>query len=270
METRSFVSLKELSGLQIGGTAETVFFPDSVNEFMEILNNENKQLVIGGGSNTFFLNTKIKNIIVTKKLTAVDNLPDGSFWADCGVKLADYFSFAAGVPATVGGGVLMNFGAFGRELAEFVKEVEVFDKKVGRRTLKKEEIIFGYRSSSLKKENLIILRVFFSGRYSDSFKEYLEKRKKNIPYEYPNIGSIFKNPPENSAGYLIEQAGLKGTSVGDAQVSLKHANIIVNKGSASAEDVLTLIEKIKKTVSDKFGIQLEAEVDCLGGKINEK
>lgn len=267
MEKKSFVSLKELSGLKIGGIAETVFFPGSLSEFIQLLKEESLPIIVGGGSNVFFLKDKIKTVIVTKNLTVVEHLPDNSFWADCGVKLAEYFSFAAGVPATVGGGVLMNFGAFGQELASFVKAVEVFDQKLSRRILKSSELKFAYRTSSLKKEKLIVLRVLFSSDYRDNFKEYLAKRKNNIPYDYPNIGSIFKNPAENSAGYLIEQAGLKGLTVGNAMVSLKHANIIVNKGAATAADVLALITKIKEIIKEKFAVELETEIDCLGGEL---
>lgn len=261
MLLKSSVSLKNISRLHVGGTAKKVYFPETIAEFVDLLKKYPKAVIIGGGSNVFFADRSFSLIIITAKLNKLAKCSSRGFWAECGVPLAKLFSFAAGVPATVGGGLWMNFGAFRREIQEFVEQVEIYDlKKKQLKTLNKKEIVFSYRHASFEKNKQIILRAKFSRKYLLNSKKLLKLRQANMPYDKPNIGSIFRNPQEGPAGYFIEAAGLKGASIGGAMVSEKHANIIINTGKATANDVTNLIKKIQNIVKAKFNVELTPEV----------
>ena len=198
--------------------------------------------------------------------------------------------WAGGLPGTVGGAVRGNAGAFGGEVKDSIKEVEAIDSNGNLKTFTREECEFAYRSSIFKKENWIVLSVLFQLKQGDKkamqaiAKDHMNYRKERHPLEYPNAGSIFKNCdlklfsqelqkqfkdenvvkvdpfPVVPTAYLIAQAKLQGLQVGDAQVSEKHPNYMVNRGSATSNDVLELIEKVKKAVKEKFSIDLEVEV----------
>jgi UDP-N-acetylmuramate dehydrogenase len=187
----------------------------------------------------------------------------------CVEKGCSGLEFTSGIPGTVGGAVAMNAGAWGGSMSDVLQEVELFDEH-GPRRYRKEQLQFGYRSfvrpggeegiitaATLKlgREDITVLR----GRC----RQYREKRKESQPVKYGSAGSIFKNPPGDSAGRLIDINGLKGATVGDAQVSTKHANVIVNLGRASGADVLALMERVQKTVQANSGIFLEPEVRIL-------
>jgi len=173
----------------------------------------------------------------------------------------------AGIPGTLGGAILMNAGAYGGEISNFIKTVEVVDD-VEIKFLTKEECGLTYRKSSLERK--IILSAEFELPFGDKAKarerrkELLIKRNQSQPVDVPNAGSIFKNPVGNYAGRLIEQAGLKGLTIGGAKVSEKHANFIVNFNNASANDVIELMKVIQETVFNKFGILLEPEIKMIG------
>jgi UDP-N-acetylmuramate dehydrogenase len=261
MLAKSSVSLKTISRLRVGGTAKKVYYPETITEFVELLKKYPKAVIIGGGSNVFFADRTFAVIIITAKLNKLTKSGARSYWAECGVPLPKLFSFAAGVPATVGGGLWMNFGAFRREIQEFVEQVEIYDlKKKQVTTLAKKEIHFGYRHASFEKNKQIILRAKFTQKYLLNSKKLLKLRQTNMPYDKPNIGSIFRNPQAGPAGYFIEAAGLKEYSVGNAMVSPKHANIIINTGNATANDVINLIKKIQNIVKAKFNVELKPEV----------
>jgi len=198
--------------------------------------------------------------------------------------------WAGGLPGTVGGGVRGNAGAFGGEVKDSIKEVEAIDSNGNLKTFTKEECQFAYRSSIFKKEDWIVLSATFRLQQGDkeailtTAKDHINYREERHPLEYPNAGSIFKNCdvklfseelqkqfekegivkidpfPVIPTAYLIAQAQLQGLQVGDAQVSEKHPNYIVNRGAATSEDVLELIEKVKKAVKEKYSIDLEVEV----------
>ncbi len=221
--------------------------------------------------------------------------------AEAGVFLPDFSKFnikeglkgmewASGVPGSVGGAIYGNAGAFGENISDNIIQVEVIGKE-GKKILKKEEIDFGYRESIFKRENLVILSgtfLFKKGKkeeIKEKSEKFLNYRKENHPLNYPSAGSVFKNPQIKiedkdllkdykeleefnekgviPAGYLIEKCNLKGKSIGGAQVSLKHANFIINKGGASFKDVKELIELIKEEVEKKFGVSLEEEIRYL-------
>ena len=179
-------------------------------------------------------------------------------------------AFSAGIPGAVGGAVVMNAGAYGHSLGEVVQDVLIlgFDGILTTKT--REEMSFAYRSSIIQKEPAIVVEAALALQEGDpeqirrEMKEYLDRRKQSQPLALPNAGSVFKNPPGHSAGQLIEASALKGLTIGGAQVSFKHANFIVNLGTATARDVAHLIDRIVRTVRERFGIELQPEVKSIG------
>lgn len=178
--------------------------------------------------------------------------------------------FACAIPGTVGAGLMINAGAHGGDLSQVVTEVTVVWGDGRTERLSADQIGFGYRRSALQGTSAVVVEVVMALRPGDSdvvqaaMRHHLEHRRATQPLNQPNAGSIFKNPPGDFAGRLIEGAGLKGTREGDAQVSEKHANFIVNLGGASAKDVLILMNRVRTAVQDRFGVRLEAEVKIWG------
>jgi UDP-N-acetylmuramate dehydrogenase len=262
---QSNVSLKALSAIRIGGKAELVIYPQTLAELCTAVGEFPAAPIVGGGSNIFFEDKTYPVVICTQKLRSVQEHPDGSLTAACGVRLGDLLDIGVGVPATVGGAVLMNFGAFGKEIKDYVIAVEVFDRADRQvKKLERTQIQFGYRTSSFQQlRRYVIVAVHFLQRELEHKQEYLDLRKKNMPYDYPNIGSIFRNPAGVSAGVLLEGVGAKSLAVGGARVSQKHANIIVNSGEATAVDMQQLMLNLQQLVQQSTGIFLEPEVECL-------
>ncbi|HBG17447.1 MAG TPA: UDP-N-acetylenolpyruvoylglucosamine reductase [Firmicutes bacterium] len=180
--------------------------------------------------------------------------------------------FASGIPGSIGGALFMNAGAYGSEMQEVVLEAKVYRPGSGVIVLKKEELEFGYRFSRLQKEEGIILEVVLElnrgeeAQIRAKMAELNGRRKDKQPLEYPSAGSVFKRPKGKFAGQLIEEAGLKGKRVGNAQVSPKHAGFIVNIGNATAQEVLDLIELVRVEVHNQAGLWLEPEIRILGGE----
>ncbi len=174
--------------------------------------------------------------------------------------------WASGIPGTIGASVRGNAGAYLHEIMERVESIEVLDEKLNVKTLNKEDITYGYRETSLKDSNDIILTVTLKlepGNYEESkalVKDRLERRLASQPLEYPSAGSVFRNPSDTVfAGKLIEDLGYKGYSIGGAKVSEKHANFIVNEDNASFEDIVSLIESVRQEVKDAYQIDLVVE-----------
>ncbi|MFS0556423.1 UDP-N-acetylmuramate dehydrogenase [Brevibacillus sp. 179-C9.3 HS] len=178
--------------------------------------------------------------------------------------------FAGGIPGTVGGAVYMNAGAHGSDLSRILIDAEILFENGESKVLSNEELSFSYRTSLLQKQKGIVLEARFQLRTGDS-KEISatlaankERRRATQPLQMPSCGSVFRNPPNDHAGRLIEAAGLKGYRIGGAQVSEKHSNFIVNCGGATAADVLTLINHVRSTILEKNGIDLHSEVLVVG------
>ncbi len=180
------------------------------------------------------------------------------------------FEFASGIPGTIGGGITMNAGAYDGELKDIVTKVEVINSDGEVISLSNEEMNFGYRTSIIKQKPLIVTSVTLSLNNGDSEKikarmdELAAKRREKQPLEYPSAGSTFKRPEGYFAGKLIMDAGLRGYTVGGAQVSEKHCGFVINKGNATAEDVYELICDVQDKVKARFGVALEPEVIFLG------
>lgn len=178
--------------------------------------------------------------------------------------------FASGIPGTIGGAISMNAGAYGGEMKDVVAQVRAMDKDGNVILLSGEEMEFAYRNSRVKKDDLIVLDVTMeltSGDYSvidERIKELTFQRTSKQPLELPSAGSTFKRPEGYFAGKLIEDSGLRGLRHGDAQVSEKHCGFVVNRGSSTCKEVMELIEVIRKTVRDKFGVELEMEIKLAG------
>lgn len=179
-------------------------------------------------------------------------------------------SYASGIPGTVGGGVMMNAGAYGGEMKQVVEQVSVLDDEGEILVLDNETMEFGYRSSIIKDRHFIVLEVSFRLKEGNKeeirreMEELAEKRREKQPLNYPSAGSTFKRPQGYFAGKLIMDAGLRGYSIGGAGVSEKHCGFVVNKGNATAADVSEVIAEVRERVKDKFGVTLEHEVIYLG------
>ncbi len=278
--------LSKHTSFKIGGPADILVIPRNEEELRKILKASREEkiipYVIGNGTNLLVLDKGIRGVIIKIANNMNNIFFDGTrITAHAGVLLSALskaamgkgltgLEFAGGIPGTVGGAVCMNAGAYGGEMKNVVVSVEAMDFNGGVKKYSKEEIRFGYRTSIFQKEKLIILKVCFElqkGSYNKIKKQMdklSERRRKKQPLWEPNAGSTFKRPDGSYAGYLIEKAGLKGYQIGGAQVSKIHAGFIVNKGNATAKDVLLLIQHIQKTVEEKFGIKLVPEIKILG------
>jgi len=178
--------------------------------------------------------------------------------------------FASGIPGTLGGTVSMNAGAYEKEMKDIVNSVRILTQEGEIKEISNAEMAFGYRTSAVLKNNWIVLGATLQLQQDDPVEiqaridDFTHRRRTRQPLEYASAGSTFKRPEGFFAAKLIDDAGMKGYSVGDAQVSEKHAGFVVNKGRASAEDVLALMSRIQAAVKEKFGVDLKPEVRIIG------
>lgn len=274
------VPLRTLSTWKIGGLAEWVVWPSSATEIEKLWRFAQEEQIpirlIGRGSNLLFPDEGLSGITVVSTSLTGEVWGEGSLQAEAGCSLARLaqeagergfsgLEFARGIPGTLGGAIVMNAGAHSGEIQNVLHTVKVLTEDGKIQTFSKGKLTFGYRECSLKGRAWILeaelkFRLGKKDEIKAQMAENLVKRKAAQPLELPNAGSVFRNPPGNSAGRLIEQAGWKGKGIGGAQVSPKHANFIVNKGNATAADVLALIQAIQKDVYEKYGVELRTEV----------
>ncbi|SHE69752.1 UDP-N-acetylmuramate dehydrogenase [Clostridium fallax] len=270
---------------KVGGPADILLTPRKKVQVVETIKlckeNNIPYIIIGNGSNLLVKDGGIRGVVI--KISNIKDITvDGeSITADCGALLADVsktaleyslkgFEFACGIPGSVGGAVFMNAGAYDGEISYIVESVEVINDKQEIITLEKQELNLGYRTSAIMEKGFIVLSATFSlqkGDYNqikDRIEELTKKREEKQPLEYPSAGSTFKRPPGHFAGKLIQDAGLKGFTLGGAAVSEKHSGFVINKNRATAEDILNLIAHIQKTVKEKFDVELTPEVRILG------
>lgn len=274
------VDLKLYTTYKLEGKIKTLYLPENVLELKELiifLNDKKiKYKILGNGSNVI-INPNYDGVLI--KLKNFDKLViDGDrvtvecgymlfkLALKCAMKNLGGLEFAT-FPATVGGAIYQNAGAFGINFDKLIEKVTVLDKNGKIFSLSKDELDLGYRDSIFKHHDLICLDVTLKLKKDDKAMEKINYNKKwrsdRQPLDYPSAGSVFKNPLGMSAGKLIEDAGLKGTRVGDAMVSLKHANFIVNMGRASFDDIVNLIKLIQKEVKNKTGVLLELEQEII-------
>jgi UDP-N-acetylmuramate dehydrogenase len=269
----------------IGGPADAYITPKDRYDLAEILKFAKKYSIqthfMGSGSNLLVADSGIDGIVLTpaKALTQLE-FNDGHVIAESGVMLGRLVKECnkrnltgvesmIGVPGTLGGALVMNAGAFGGEISNYLHSVEIMNMSGEIKTYYPGDIEFAYRFSTLRTDEFVLLARFnLEEEDSIIIQEKRNKaskgRKTNQPLKFRSAGSVFKNPKENAAGYLIDQAGLKGTQVGDAEISEHHANFFVNHGKAKASDITKLIRIARKSVFKKFGIKLELEVKTIG------
>jgi UDP-N-acetylmuramate dehydrogenase len=238
--------------------------------------------VIGAATNTLFAAPELPGLTIklaTRELSIMDEIVSVSagylmpkLAAEAAKAGLAGLEFAAGVPGSVGGSVFGNAGAFGGEVKDQLRSAEVMDEHGQRHSLRADECGFAYRDSIFKAQRLrwVIVSATFAARKEPAAQvrarllEVQKHRRETQPIEQRSLGSTFKNPPGDSAGRLIDAAGLKGMRIGGAQISPKHANFIVNLGGATADDVLALMAEMRERVFERFGIELEPEVRVIG------
>jgi UDP-N-acetylmuramate dehydrogenase len=271
---------------RIGGPADVFVCPRSVAELQRAVRTADQQgmpwTVVGRGSNLLVLDGGIRGMVIKMTDNFADIAVDGnrltaqagrSFVSAANIAIKHNLAgleFATGIPGSVGGAVMMNAGAHGGEVKDVLEWADVMDGSGAIRRFSHADLQFRYRHSYLKDHPMIVVEAAFSLRPGDGqalatqVKAWSTRRASTQPLSMPNCGSVFRNPPGHHAGELIEAAGLKGFRKGNAQISEKHANFIVNLGNASASDVVLLMRHVQVTVRDKYGVELETEVRMMG------
>ncbi len=278
------------TSFKIGGTADVFVKADSVETLKSVLNfakaNDIDVTIIGNGSNLLVKDNGIRGIVIKLdfKDIKIEKIDDkhARVIAEAGATLGmlaqklvkeniSGFEFAAAIPGTIGGAVRMNAGAYGGEFKDIVVKTKCMDEDGNIKVLSNEDQMFSYRHSIFSEEKLIILETELLLNIEDNsdeirrkMAEYLESRKAKQPLNYPSAGSTFKRGADFITAKLIDDCGLKGFSVGGAQVSEVHAGFVVNTGNATAEDVLNLVNHVKEKVFEKFGKEIELEIEVLG------
>ncbi len=288
LELREEEIMAEHCSFRIGGPVRALALPADRQELTQLCRilarRELAPFILGNGTNILFPDEGLKDLLIlsTEKLDGLCLRPDGSVYAEAGVSLARLagfaqqnglagLEFASGIPGSVGGGVMMNAGAYGGELKDAVESVSVLRlPELECRELGREECAFEYRGSAFRKmPGCVILGASFRlipgepEQIAARMRELNARRREKQPLELPSAGSTFKRPAGGFAAALIDEAGLKGLTVGGAKVSEKHAGFVVNAGSASARDVRELMDRIRRAVLERSGVLLEPEVILL-------
>lgn len=277
--------MKNHISFKVGGPADILLEPSDEKQIIKSIeickNNNIPYIVIGNGSNLLVRDGGIRGVVI--KLSGLNFIKvDGNYIsAGAGVVLKEVsdvalensltgFEFASGIPGSVGGAVFMNAGAYDGEMKNIISSVTVLDKEGNILTLEKDELEFGYRTSSVKTEGYIVISAQFELQLGDKVKiknridELTQKREEKQPLEYASAGSTFKRPEGYFAGKLIQDAGLKGFTIGGAAVSQKHSGFVINTGNATAQDVLDVIKHVQDEVKNQFGVELKTEVRIIG------
>ena len=274
------VDLKKYTTLKLDAIAKYMIFPKTIDELSNIISfvrkNNIKYKIIGNGSNLIFVNKYYDGILI--KLEELNSLKINGNKVIVGagyslMKLANKVSklgysgleFATGIPATIGGAVYMNAGAYNSDMGYVVSEIKVLTPTLQIKTIYNKDLDFHYRKSLLQTtdyiclEATIILKKGNLKEISDLVEERKSRRMMTQPLDFPSAGSTFRNPKDDYAGRLIEEIGYKGKKIGGAEVSVKHANFIINSGNATGKDVKQLITEIQEKVKEKYNIELKVE-----------
>ena len=277
------------ASLSVGGKADALVFVENEGQMVQVVRRLKEKnmnfLPVGNLTNIIVRDGGYRGaILLMKGLNGISFLctPERQHYisAQAGAALASVVSralaeeltgmeFCAGIPGSIGGAVWMNAGAYGREIKDVVDTVFLIDADGEKKALRRQQISFSYRKAGLPPEAIILAARFRlekgqAAQIKKRTSEIIQWRQEKHPLEYPNAGSIFKNTPGQTAGELIEELGMKGMNCGDAQISLKHANFIVNRGKAKASDVLALIELIQSKAKKEKSVILEPEVIIIG------
>ena len=285
MEVRINEPMMKHTSFRAGGAARWFAVPENVEELTAVLaacrKADTPWYVIGNGSNLLVSDKGFPGVIIsTDKFDRLE-VNGTEISVGAGVMLSKLantaykagltgLEFAAGIPGTVGGACVMNAGAYGSEMINVLKSVTVLTPEGTVETLPAEKLELGYRTSVIPKKGYLVLEAVMSlteGNMEESkalMDDLAFRRKDKQPLEFPSAGSTFKRPAGHFAGKLIEDCGLKGFTVGGAQVSEKHAGFVINKGGATASDIYNLCKEVEKRVKAEFGVSLEMEVKLLG------
>ena len=283
-EVLNNISLKDYNTYKIGGNTKYLVKPFNVQALIELikyLNNNNiKYFVLGGGSNVILPDEDYDGCVIL--LSNINNVTINDFVVnvEAGINLNKFIMELVnnnlsglenlyGIPGTLGGAIIGNAGCHGSEISELLISVTYLENDIIK-TMKKEECKYSYRNSIFKgNKNIIVLSAIFNLKKGNKeemlniMKENQQKRINSQPLEYPNAGSVFKNPKDNYAGKLISDANLKDFHINDAYISNKHANFIINKGNATSHDIIELINQVKKEIKEKNHIDLELEQEII-------
>ena len=283
------VSLSSYTAARIGGPADLLVFARSADELSQAAETlwtmDVPFLLIGGGANVLISDKGVRGVVIINRARKVKfdlQAEQPSVQAESGVTPNDIaqraarlgltgFEWAAGIPGSLGGAAYGNAGAFDGNIEGNLISLELIHRQKGHQVWPVTEMKYGYRTSVLKREHppVVILSTRLALRHGDpqaiweKMEEYSEQRRKNQP-PGASMGSMFKNPTGDKAGRLIEAAGLKGRRIGNAEISTQHGNFFINHGQTRAEDMKTLIELVRNTVAEKFGVKLELEVELIG------
>jgi UDP-N-acetylmuramate dehydrogenase len=277
--------MKNHTSFKVGGPADILVTPEAIEEVKAVIKicieNGVKYYLVGNGSNLLVRDGGIRGVVIKlSKLNKIE-VEGNKIVAQSGASLNKVakvaldsglkgFEFASGIPGSIGGASAMNAGAYDGEMSMVLESMLAIDNNGELLTLTKDEMELSYRSSAILKHGYTVVSVTINLQIGD--KEVIKARMDTLakrrsdkqPLEYPSAGSTFKRPEGHFAGKLIEDCGLKGTCVGDAQVSEKHSGFIINKKNASAQDILNLILLVQHEVEEKFGVQLHTEVRIWG------
>lgn len=278
--------MRKHTSFQIGGPADVMVIPSSEEELIKSVKicraNKLKYFVMGNGSNLLVRDGGIRGVVIKingnfDKIEIKKNIISvqaGALLSTTSKQALKHslsgLEFASGIPGTVGGAVVMNAGAYGGEMKDIVKTVRVLTTENEILELSNKELNFGYRNSKVKELDWIVLTVEFQLSKSDykkideKMKDFTFQRTSKQPLEMASGGSTFKRPEGYFAGKLIDDSGLRGLRHGDAQVSEKHCGFVVNRGNSNYKEVMELIDVIKKTVRDNYGVELEMEIKQVG------
>ena len=279
--TKTNESLKDHTTYKVGGTCKYFITPKDLEELINLIKylrkNNMKYMILGNGSNSIFSSKEYDGVIINLSNLNSMKIEGDKIDVEAGYQLIKLsmdalnnglsgLEFAAGIPGNIGGAIFMNAGAYKSDMSNLVETVTFLDENLELKTLPKEELDFSYRKSLFQKNNYIIISTVLklTPGDKDEIKALMDKRKQrridSQPLEYPSAGSVFRNPSEDIfAGKLIEDLGLKGYTIGGAQISEKHANFIINIGNATGEDIKALIDLVKSKVKEEYNIDLHVE-----------
>ena len=285
IELKENYDIKNMTTFKAGGNVKQVYFPANQQEFIYLLKNIKNPVILGGCSNVIFSSQGFDGVVISTVKMAQITVRGTKIIAECGVKgpMASQtaynsglsgFEFMIGFPGTIGGNIFMNAGAHGQNIADTFSKACLFDTKTKEVVyFEKNQMDFGYRHSVLQNGRYILLGAEFDLKKNsqDTIKALMDRNlefRKNIQPSLttPNAGSVFKNPENDSAGRLLDKAGVKSFEVNGVKVWHKHANFIVNTDNGTSEDILELIYKMYKQVKDTYTIELEPEVRFIGKK----
>lgn len=279
--------MKKYTSFKCGGNASILITPDSSDSLQKIISycytKNVKPLMIGNGSNLLVTDNGIDNVVIKigSKMSKIELIDDTTIFCEAGASLKSLcmfalenslsgLEFAYGIPGTLGGAVYMNAGAYGGEMKDVLFSCKHIDADGNIGELSQDELDLRYRGSVYTDNGFTIVSAIMKLKKAEmtdikaAMDDKLQRRKDKQPLEYPSAGSTFKRPEGYFAGALIEESGLKGYTVGGAQVSEKHAGFVINKNKATATDVITLIKDVQKIVFEKHGVMLETEVKIIG------